>query len=150
VTLSGTKTVGVKATIVRWAASLFAAQLLFGCGSGGTAAPLTRCQPLHAPEYPGTAGTIEQDGASGTWCVDVGQTVVVQLSVPPAQSDSAWSAVQSSNTDVLQPVPNGAATLLRGVTATFLEGMRPGVVDLTSTRQDGATWRATAVVGRSG
>lgn len=120
--------------------------MLFGCGSGGKKAIATSCRPARAPEYPSTDALLTDTDTGGTWCVAQGATLVVQLHVPPEQSDTRWSPVASSETGVLEPVSNGAVTLPRGITATFLSARSSGVVTLTSTRPDGSRWSATVVV----
>jgi hypothetical protein len=129
------------------AAALVAATALFGCGSGSKKAIATSCRPARAPEYPATDALLTDPDTGGTWCVDQGATLVVQLHVPPEQSDTRWSPVASAETGVLEPVSNGAVTLPRGITATFLSARAAGVVTLTSTRPDGTRWSATVVVG---
>jgi hypothetical protein len=130
----------------RVAAALVAATVLFGCGSGSKKAIATSCRPAHAPEYPSTDALLTDSDTGGVWCVDPGATLVVQLHVPPEQSDTRWSPAASSDTGVLEPVSNGAVTLPRGITATFLTARTAGVVALRSTRPDGSRWKATVVI----
>jgi hypothetical protein len=73
--------------------------------------------------------------------------VSVVLQVPPADAgNSGWAPVTSSDRSVLEPVSNGAVTLVKGVTATFLKALRAGVVTLSSTGPGGRTWSARVVV----
>jgi hypothetical protein len=136
----------VRHSLQRVAAALVAATVLFGCGSGGKKAIATSCRPARPSEYPSTDALLTDADTGGTWCVARGATLVVQLHVPPEQSDTRWSPVASSETGVLEPVSNGAVTLPRGITATFLSARSSGVVTLTSTRPDGSRWSATVVV----
>jgi hypothetical protein len=70
----------------------------------------------------------------------------VVLQVPVAQSDSRWATVQSSDRSVLEPISNGAVTLVRGVTATFFTARATGVARVSSTGPSGRTWMARVVV----
>jgi hypothetical protein len=128
------------------AAALVAATVLFGCGSGSKKSNATSCRPARAPEYPGTDALLTDADTGGTWCLNQGATLVVQLHVPPEQSDTRWSPVVPSGTGALEPVSNGAVTLPRGITATFLSARSAGVVTLSSMRPDGSRWSATVVV----
>jgi hypothetical protein len=139
----------------RTAATLVAAVALFGslsgalsgCGSSsGPAAPPPPCTPAHDPLYPDTAAALTDTDANGTWCITKGQTLVVQLNVPPGESDTRWTNLGPSDVGILQPVSNGAVSLPRGVTATFLLAKKAGVVTITSSRSTGASWSATIVV----
>jgi hypothetical protein len=71
----------------------------------------------------------------------------VVLQVPPADAgNNGWAPVSPSNRSVLVPISNGAVTLVKGVTATFLKALRAGVVTLSSTGPGGRTWSARVVV----
>ena len=83
--------------------------------------------------------------AGGTWCVTVGETLTVTLRVPFAEAASPWQPITPSDPTVLEPVSNGAVSLVRGITATFLAVRKPGVVTITSTRPGHPTWKATVV-----
>jgi hypothetical protein len=128
------------------AVTIVMAAALCGCGSSKTAATGPACRPAHAPEYPTTDASLTDDGAGGTWCLPVGETLTVTLHVPVARSAAPWAPITPSDTTVLDPVSNGVASFPRGVTATFLAAQKPGVVTISSTRPDGATWKATVVV----
>jgi hypothetical protein len=126
------------------AVTLVAASALCGCSSARTTAT-PACRPAHAPAYPTTDAALAAADAGGTWCLRVGQTVAVTLRVPFADATSPWQAITSSDPTVLEPVSNGAVSLVRGVTATFLAARKPGVVTITSTRPNGSSWKATIV-----
>jgi hypothetical protein len=46
---------------------------------------------------------------------------------------SNWSNVRSSNTSVLSPIVNPAATAVRGVTLAAFQALAPGQADITAT-----------------
>jgi len=121
-----------------------AAAALTGCSSAKHAATPT-CRHAHAPDYPTVDASLGDRDAGRSWCVTVGQTLTVTLHVPVAQSASPWAPITASGPAVLEPVSNGVASLPRGVTATFFAVRKPGVATITSTRSDGATWKATVV-----
>ena len=126
------------------AVTIVAASALCGCGSNKTTAT-PACLPAHAPAYPTTDASLGNADNAGTWCVTVGETLVVSLSVPVAQATSRWQPATPSDTTVLEPVSNGAVSLVRGVTATFLAVRKPGVVTVTATRPGHPPWKATVV-----
>jgi hypothetical protein len=123
-----------------------------GGGAGSTPSPspsAVTCVALPASIGPDVSGSLGPTNNGGSFCLHVGERVSVFLSVPPAQADTAkWAAITASDGTVLQPVPNGALTLVRGVTAGIFAGERAGTSRLSSTRPSGQAWRVTIVVGR--
>ena len=126
------------------AVTTLAASVLCGCSSTKTTAT-PACRPAHAPAYPTTDASLGGADNGGTWCVTVGETLVISLSVPFAEAASRWQPAMPSDTTVLEPVSNGAVSLVRGVTATFLAVRKPGVATVTSTRPGHPPWKATVV-----
>jgi hypothetical protein len=109
--------------------------------------------PAVGPDVTTSLGP-EQDG--GTFCFHRGERFSVFLSVPPARSDQRWSAITAGNTAVLQPVPSGALTLVRGVTGgifaaaaagmTHLDSSLPPCTPAAPTCPNGQRWTVTIAV----
>jgi hypothetical protein len=138
-----------------------------GAGTGASpsptpspSAPAATCAALPAAIGPDVAGSLGPTDSGESFCLHVGQRVSVFLSVPVAQADSGrWTAITPSDGTVLQAVPNGALTLVRGVTAGVFAATRVGSSRLSSTRPPctaslpsgcppGQGWQVTIVVGR--
>lgn len=125
-----------------------------GAGTGAspspsTSAPAAVCVALPAAIGPDVAGSLGPADSGGSFCLHVGQRVSVFLSVPVAQADSQrWAAISASDGTVLQAVPNGALTLVRGVTAGIFAATRAGTSRLSSTQPSGQTWQVTIVAER--
>ncbi|HEY8756368.1 MAG TPA: hypothetical protein VIN65_08490, partial [Candidatus Dormibacteraeota bacterium] len=118
------------------------------------------CVVLPAAIGPDVAGSLGQTDSGGSFCIHVGQRVSVFLSVPVAQADNGrWTAITPSDGTVLQAVPSGVLTLVRGVTAGIFAATRVGSSRLSSTRPPctaaepsgcpaGQGWQVSIVVGR--
>jgi hypothetical protein len=138
-----------------------------GAGAGGSlsptpslSTPAATCAALPAAIGPDVAGSLGPTDSGGSFCLHVGQRVNVFLSVPVAQADSGrWTAITPSDGTVLQAVPSGVLTLVRGVTAGIFAATRVGTSRLSSTRPPctaslpsgcpaGQGWQVTIVVGR--
>jgi hypothetical protein len=136
-----------------------------GAGTGASPSPspstsAAACVSLPAAIGPDVAGSLGQADSGGSYCIHVGLRVSVFLSVPVAQADSGrWTAITPSDGTVLQAVPNGALTLVRGVTAGIFGATRVGSSRLSSTRPPctaslpsgcppGQGWQVTIVVER--
>ncbi len=132
--------------------------MLAACGSGGgiysggasaspsPSAPAACVSPPEATA-PDVATTLGPDQNHGTFCVHVGQRLSVFLSVPLAEAETGkWASIKASDTSVLQVVPSGALTLVRGVTAGIFAAGHTGSCRLSSTRPSGQAWEATIVV----
>ena len=99
--------------------------------------------PASAPDATTTLGP-EQDHQA--FCLHVGDTVSVFLSVPPAQADNGkWGPITASDAAILEPIPSGALTLVRGVTAGIFKIRLPGSSRLDSSGPGGQKWEATIV-----
>lgn len=100
--------------------------------------------PATGPDVAGTLGDIE---SGGTFCLRVGEKVSIFLSVPLDQADTGrWTPIKASDTSMLQSVPSGALTLVRGVTAGIFAADHVGTSRLSSTRPSGQNWEAAIVV----
>jgi hypothetical protein len=136
-----------------------------GAGTGASPSPspstsAAACVSLPAAIGPDVAGSLGQADSGGSYCIHVGLRVSVFLSVPVAQADSGrWTAITPSDGTALQAVPNGALTLVRGVTAGVFATTRVGSSRLSSTRPPctaslpsgcppGQGWQVTIVVER--
>jgi hypothetical protein len=136
-----------------------------GAGTGASPSPTpspstsaAACVALPAAIGPDVAGSLGPTDSGGSFCLHVGQRVSVFLSVPIAEADSGkWAAITASDGTVLQAVPNGALTLVRGVTAGIFAASRVGTSRLSSTRPPctaamastcpaGQGWQVTIVV----
>jgi hypothetical protein len=123
-----------------------------GDHAGGTSAspsPSTAAACASPPEAtaPDVATSLGLDENHQTFCIHSGQKVSVFLSVPLAEADTGkWAAIQASDTAVLQSVPSGALTLVRGVTAGIFAARHAGTCRLNSTRPTGQPWEAEIVV----
>ena len=107
----------------------------------------TTCVSPPPATGPDVAGTLGDTESGGTFCLPVGEKVSVFLSVPLDQADTGrWTPIKASDTSVLQSVPSGALTLVRGVTAGIFAANHPGTCRLSSTRPTGQTWEAAIVV----
>lgn len=88
------------------------------CGSGVTSAP------------PGSPLTLGSRDNRATFCVRVGQLVIVYLNGSPAHM---WGPIHSDSSD-LKPTANGHLMLRLGVTGAAFIAARPGIAHITSAR----------------
>ncbi len=63
--------------------------------------------------------------------IQSGQKLEVVLHARSGMTD--WSSVRSSDTSVLSPIVNPAATAVRGVTLAAFQALAPGRADITAT-----------------
>jgi hypothetical protein len=80
---------------------------------------------------PGSVLTLRNGSDGGTYCVSVGQRVVVYLAGTPGRM---WTPIRSDST-ALVPVAYGHLTLPAGVTGASFAAVRDGIVHLGSARQ---------------
>ena len=117
----------VKAALI----AAFAALALSACGSVGIgSAPSPSPSPPARSVVPGPgfdAVVTENDRAV---TIQFGQKLEVVLRAKAGMSD--WSNVRSSDTSVLTPIPNPAATAVRGVTLAAFQAMAPGRASITA------------------
>ena len=155
--------------LTRAAAAVVVAVVLVACG--GAPAPATTTPPPSRPAtspvacavQPSAAGpdaavSLGEKDSGSTVCLHIGAKLSVFLSVPPERADvDRWTAIHNTDSTILQPVPNGELTLVRGVTAAFYAAARAGVSRLSSTRPPcpataapgcppAAHWEVTVVV----
>ena len=93
-----------------------------GVVNASTGAP-SNCQPL-------AGGVLTLASNGKTYCVRVGEKFVVYLRGTVA---SQWLAPLASS-NAIRPVPNGALSLVAGLTGASFAGARPGQVFITSLR----------------
>ncbi|HLQ22363.1 MAG TPA: hypothetical protein VK132_04115 [Gemmatimonadales bacterium] len=63
--------------------------------------------------------------------IQSGQKLEVVLHARSGMTD--WSSVRSSDTSVVSPIVNPAATAVRGVTLAAFQALAPGRADITAT-----------------
>ena len=111
------------------AACLLAA-VTAGCGTATASSPAAGAQTT-ASRCHHPAGDVLTLASSGkTYCIKVGEKFDVYLRGTVA---SRWLAPLAS-TDAIKPVPNGALSLIAGLTGASFAGARPGQVLITSLR----------------
>jgi hypothetical protein len=107
----------------------FAALVLAACGSAGIgSAPSPTPNPSGGPGLGFDAQVTELDTAI---TIHTGQKLEVVLHARSGMGN--WSNVRSSNTSVLSPIVNPAATAVRGVTLAAFQALAPGQADITAT-----------------
>jgi hypothetical protein len=74
--------------------------------------------------------TLSSRDSGGTFCLRVGQSVLVYLNGSPTRM---WAPIHSDSS-VLRPAPNGHLMLMRGVTGAAFTATRPGTAHITSAR----------------
>ena len=95
-------------------------------GSANPTAALTCAKPPPA----GSTLTLGSRDNGGTYCLRVGQEVIVYLQGSPAHM---WAPIRSDSSDV-RPRPNGSLMLMRGVTGAAFTAVRPGIAHVISAR----------------
>ena len=106
-----------------------AALVLAACGSAGLgSAPSPSPNPSGGPGLGFDAQVTELDTAI---TIHTGQKLEVVLHARPGMAN--WSNVRSSDTSVLSPIVNPAATAVRGVTLAAFQALTPGRADITAT-----------------
>ena len=105
-----------------------AALVLTACGSVATGAGPS---PIPTPSAGNGLGfdvvVTEKDHAA---TVRVGQKI--ELVLRAASGMTNWAAVHSSDASVLMPIPNPAATAMRGVTLAAFKAAAPGQAQVTA------------------
>jgi hypothetical protein len=101
--------------------------LLSACGSIGTGAA-----PSPTPSSgPGLGFDVQVTEKDHTSTVRVGQKLELVLHAYGGLTN--WSQLRSSDTSILVPIVNPAATAVRGVTLAAFKALAPGEVDVTAT-----------------
>ncbi len=110
----------------------FAALLISACGDTNTCAcignPYVPRTPSTSPDLGFDAVVTENDKAI---TIRVGQKLEVVLHAKPGMTD--WSNVRSSDTSVLTPIVNPAATAVRGVTLAAFQAQARGQANIRAT-----------------
>jgi hypothetical protein len=99
---------------------------------GGPLASRTPSGSCANHSVPGPGGTITLHGSSngGTFCVSIGQRVLVQLDSKPSRM---WSPIRSDS-KALVSLAYGHLMLRVGETGAFFAAVHPGIVHLSSAR----------------
>jgi hypothetical protein len=104
------------------------ALVLAACGSAGIgSSPSPTPNPSEGPGLGFDAQVTELDTAI---TIHTGQKLEVVLHARAGMTD--WSNVRSSDTSVLSPIVNPAATAVRGVTLAAFQALAPGRADITA------------------
>jgi len=116
----------VKATLIAAVAAL----VLTGCGSvcACVGNPYVPPGPSTSPGLGFDAVVTETDTAI---TIHTGQKLEVVLHARSGMTN--WSNVRSSDTSVLSPIVNPAASAVRGVTLAAFQALTPGRADITAT-----------------
>jgi hypothetical protein len=100
---------------------------LSACGAAGLGAA-----PAPSPSTaPGLGFDLAVSEKSTTATMKVGQKLEVVLRA--RQGMAPWSGVRSSETSVLAPIVNPAATAARGITLAAFQALSPGESQITAT-----------------
>ena len=104
------------------------ALLFSGCGYYACAcSPPPQASPSVSPGLAFDAVVTERDTAI---TIHTGQKLDVVLHAKPGMSN--WSNVRSSDTSILKPIVNPAATAVRGVTLAAFQALNPGQAVITA------------------
>jgi hypothetical protein len=103
-----------------------------GSASSNAASPTANgvCGGSVQPVPPGSTLTLGSRDNRATFCVRVGQLVIVYLNGSPAHM---WAPIHSDSSD-LKPTANGHLMLRLGVTGAAFIAARPGKAHITSAR----------------
>ena len=102
--------------------------LLSGCGAPGTG---SGSNPSPTPsERPGFGYDVTAGDHDEAVTMRVGQKLEIALHAPNGMNN--WTHPESSDTSILAPIPDPAATAARGVTLAAFEARKPGQVDVTA------------------
>jgi hypothetical protein len=88
------------------------------------------CGGSAKPVPPGGTLTLGSRDNGSTFCLRVGQQVIVYLQGSPAHM---WAPIRSDSS-ALRPAPNGSLMLMRGVTGAAFTAARPGTAHISSAR----------------
>lgn len=112
--------------------ALTAALMLTACGSAGASggpSPDPCASPGYHPNCPTYAVVVTETDTVAT--IHVGQKLELVLHARSGMTN--WSGVRSSDTSVLAPIVNPAATAVRGVTLAAFQAVAPGQAVITAT-----------------
>jgi hypothetical protein len=109
--------------------AVLAALALSACGAAGIgAAPGPGASPSTGPGASFDLAVSEKSSAAS---MKVGQKLEAVLHTRVGMAP--WSGVRSSDTSVLAPIVNPAATAVRGVTLAAFQALAPGTAQITAT-----------------
>ena len=102
--------------------------LLSGCGAAGVG---SGSNPSPTPsERPGFGFDVTAGDHDKAVTMRVGEKLEIALHAPNGMNN--WTHPESSDTSILAPIPDPAATAARGVTLAAFEARMPGQVDVTA------------------
>ena len=103
--------------------------------------PGGRCAGLKPVPGPGATITLHNSSNGGTFCVSIGQRVLVQLDSKPSRM---WSPVRSDSR-ALVSLAYGDLMQRVGQTGAIFAAAHPGIAHLSSAQPAGVHWRAAAL-----
>jgi phage tail protein X len=109
-----------------------AALALCACGAVGAGAlPSPTPSPSYPALTPGHGFDVVVSEKDRAVTLRTGQRLEVVLHANPGMTN--WGGVRSTDTAILAPVPNPAATAVRGVTLAGFQALKPGHVQIEAT-----------------
>jgi hypothetical protein len=107
-----------------------AAFLFMSCGYSSCACDGSGTLPVQTSPSPGLGFDAVVTESDTAITIHTGQKLEVVLHARSGMTD--WANVRSSNTSVLSPIVNPAATAVRGVTLAAFQALAPGQADITA------------------
>jgi hypothetical protein len=111
-----------------WIVVSLAALALSACGAVAGAGPNPGASPSTGPGSHFDLAVSEKSSAAS---MKVGQKLEAVLHA--RQGMAAWNGVHSTDTSVLAPIVDSAATSVRGVTLAAFQALAPGTAQITAT-----------------
>jgi hypothetical protein len=106
------------------------AVLFMACGYSPCACDGSGTLPVQTSPSPGLGFDAVVTETDTAITIQSGQKLEVVLHARSGMTN--WSNVRSSDTSVLSPIVNPAATAVRGVTLSAFQGLAPGKADITA------------------
>jgi hypothetical protein len=110
--------------------AVLVAVVLSACGSLGNGGPPAASPSPDVSSIPGVGFDAVVTERNTAVTIHAGQKVEVVLHA--ASGMDSWGNVRSSDTSVLTPIPNPAATAMRGVTLAAFKAVAPGKAVITA------------------
>jgi len=110
--------------------AVLAAVALSACGSVGNGSPPAFSPSPDASSIPGVGFDAVVTERNTAVTIHAGQKLEVVLHAASGMEN--WGNVRSSDTSVLTPTPNPAATAMRGVTLAAFKAVAPGRAVITA------------------
>jgi len=110
--------------------AVLVAVALSACGSVGNGGPPAGSPSPNASFVPGVGFDAVVTERNTAVTIHTGQRLEVVLHA--ASGMDSWGNVRSSDTSVLTPIPNPAATAMRGVTLAAFKAVAPGKAMITA------------------